>query len=61
MAKGETLGGRINWPVGLDIYTIIYGMDEYQGPTFSTGKSTQYFVVTYVGKESEKEWIYVYV
>ena len=27
----------------------------------STGNSTQYFVITYIGKESEKEWIYVYV
>ena len=25
----------------------------------STGKSTQYSVITYMGKESEKEWIYV--
>ena len=25
---------------------------------YSTGKSTQYSVVTYIGKESEKEWIY---
>ena len=24
-------------------------------------KSTQYSVITYMGKESEKEWIYVYV
>ena len=28
---------------------------------YSTGKSTQYCVVTYMGKESEKEWIYVCV
>ena len=27
----------------------------------STGNSTQYSVITYMGKESEKEWIYVYV
>ena len=25
----------------------------------STGSSTQYSVMTYMGKESEKEWIYV--
>ena len=24
-------------------------------------KSTQYIVVTYMGKKSEKEWTYVYV
>ena len=28
---------------------------------YSTGNSTQYSVTTYIGKESEKEWIYVYV
>ena len=28
---------------------------------YRTGKSTQYSVVTYMGKESEKEWIYVYI
>ena len=26
---------------------------------YSTGNSTQYSVITYMGKESEKEWIYV--
>ena len=28
---------------------------------YSTGNSTQYSVITYMGKETEKEWIYVYV
>ena len=28
---------------------------------YSTGNSTQYSVITYMGKESEKELIYVYV
>ena len=27
----------------------------------STGKSTQYFVMAYMGKESKKRWVYVYV
>ena len=26
---------------------------------YCTGNSTQYSVITYVGKESDKEWIYV--
>ena len=26
---------------------------------YSTRKSTKYFVMTYMGKESEKGWIYV--
>ena len=28
---------------------------------YSTGNSTQYSVMAYMGKESKKEWIYVYV
>ena len=28
---------------------------------YSTGKFTQFYVITYMGKASEKEWIYVYV
>ena len=28
---------------------------------YSTGKSTQYCVIIYMGEESEKEWMYVYV
>ena len=28
---------------------------------YSTGNSTQYSVMTYMGKEFLKEWIYVYV
>ena len=29
--------------------------DNQQGPTYSTGNCTQYSVITYMGKESEKE------
>ena len=28
---------------------------------YSTGNSTQYSVMAYMGKESKKEWMYVYV
>ena len=28
---------------------------------YSTGNSTQYSVMTYMGKESKKQWIYVYL
>ena len=28
---------------------------------YSMGNSTQYSVVTYMGKESKKEWMYAYV
>ena len=30
-------------------------------PLYSTGKPTQYSVITYMGKESYKEWIYAYI
>ena len=28
---------------------------------YSTRKSTQYCIITYIGKEPEKQWIYGYV
>ena len=31
------------------------------GNVLERGSSTQYSVMTYMGKESKKEWIYVYV
>ena len=31
------------------------------GAFVAPGNSTQYFVMTYMGKESKKEWLYVYV
>ena len=36
------------------IHTTIYEIDNQQGPIYSTGNSTQYSVITYMGKESEK-------
>ena len=42
-------------------HTTMYKIDNQQGPTISTGNSTQYSVITYMRKESEKEWIYVYI
>ena len=42
------------------IPTTIYKIDN-KDLLYSTGNSTQYSVMTYMGKESKKEWIYVYV
>ena len=39
--------------------TTIYKIDNKQGSMYNTGISSQYCVITYTGKESEKEWIYV--
>ena len=35
--------------------------DNQRGLTIGTGNSTQYSIITYMGKESRKEWIYVYM
>ena len=32
-----------------------------KNPLYTTRNSTQYSIMTYMGKESKKEWIYVYV
>ena len=53
---------RINWEIGMDIYTLLHikqvtNKDLLQ----SIGNFTQYSVMTYMGKESKKQWIYLYV
>ena len=59
--KGER-GGGINWEIRIDIYTLLnIKQITNKDLLYSTGNSTQYFVMTYMGKESKKEWIYVYV
>ena len=61
--KGETWQrGRINERFGTDIYTLRY--IKWRGNKdllYSTGKLTPYCVISYMGKKSEKECIYVYV
>ena len=55
VTKGETLGGRINQEFGINIYTLLYiKYVTNKDQLYSTGKSTQYSVITYIGKESEK-------
>ena len=41
------------------IHTTIHKIEPKKDLLDSTGKSTQYSVMTYMGKESKKEWIYV--
>ena len=53
------MGKRENW-VGIDVYTLLY--IKYIGNKdllHITVWYTQYYVITYMGKESEKEWTYV--
>ena len=51
----------INQKVGTDIYTLpnIEQMGN-EDLLYSTEKFTQYCEVSYIGKESEKEYIYIY-
>ena len=43
-------------------YTLLYIKQiTNKDLLYSTGSSTQYYVITYTGKESKKERIYVYV
>ena len=37
----------------------MYKTGKQQGSNCSTGNYTQYLVITYNGKESEKEYIYI--
>ena len=46
----------------MNIYTILYIKQTInKALLYNTGNSTQYSVITYMGEESEEEWIYVYV
>ena len=47
-------GRGINWETGIDKYTLLC-------IKYSTGNSTQYSVMSHMGKESKKERIYVFV
>ena len=45
----------MNWEIGIYIYTLIYiKWITNKNLLYSKGNSTQYSVVTYMGKESEK-------
>ena len=55
-------GGGINWEIGIDIYTLLYiKWITNKDLLYSIGNSTQYSVMTYMGKEPKKEWIHIYV
>ena len=53
---------EINWETGINLYTLLYIKQiTIKNLLCSTGNSTQYSVMTYMGKDSKKEWIYMYV
>ena len=50
----------MDWEVGTGIYALLY-VEQMSNKDllYSTKKSTQSSAGAYVGKESEREWIYV--
>ena len=55
-------GGGINQEVGIKIYTLLYIKQIINKDlVYSTGNSTQYSVITDMGKDSDKEQAHVYV
>ena len=62
VTKRQRLGGGINQEIGINTYALLYIKQiTSKDLLYSTGNSTQYSLITYKGKESEKEQIYVYV
>ena len=56
------VGGGINREIGIDLYTLLYIKQiTDKDLVYSIGNSTQYSVITYMGRESEKECIYIHV
>ena len=48
-------GGGTNWEIGIDIYTLLYIKQiTNKNLLYSTGNSTQYSVMAYMGKESKE-------
>ena len=43
------------------IHTTIYRADNNEDLLYSTGNSSQYCRMTYMRKESKKEWAYIYM
>ena len=43
------------------IQGTIYKIDKQQGPTVEHGECTQYLIISFKGKESEKEYICLYI
>ena len=57
--KGKV--GGINQEFGINVYSPLYEIDNNKDLLYSTDNSTQYSLITYMRKESEKEWIYMCV
>ena len=55
----EQEAGGINYEFCTSIYILLYIKQINKGLLYSTGNYIQYLVITYDGKESEKEYIYI--
>ena len=54
--------GGINQEFGINIYTLPFIKQvNNKDVLYNTGNYIQYLIITYNGKESEKEYIYVYI
>ncbi len=52
----------MDWEFGISRCKLLYiGWVNNKDLLYSTGNATQYSVITYMGKESKKEWIDVYI
>ena len=62
VTKGETLWGGMNWEAGMNIHPVLYRQEiKQQGPTVQHREIYSILCENDMEKESEKEWIYVYV
>ena len=58
----EMVGEGINQEAEINTYTLPYIKQISNNDLlYSTVKSTQYSVITYMGRESEKEWISIFM
>ena len=52
--------GKIDWEFVFDMYTLPYLKQIiYKNLLYSIGNSAQYPVMTHMGKELFKKWVYV--
>ena len=59
VTKADGVGWEIYQEFGINRYTLLYiKQANNKDVLYSTENYTQYLVITYNGKESEKEYIY---
>ena len=59
--KEEMFREEVNQESGINIDTLLYIKQITEKDYCIAQGTTQFFATTYLGKESEKEWIYLYV